>query len=77
MDFYKAMVNSDEKNTKEALHTFIRRIITGIIVFFIPTLIDIALKFIDGYDGLTSSASQCQSCLFHPLDGCPTSSLGK
>lgn len=76
MDFYKALVNSDEKNTKDAIHIFMRRIISGIIIFFLPTLVDILLNFVDGYSGTKSNFDECQSCLLHPVNECPTSSVG-
>ena len=77
LDFYKAMVSNDEKTTKEAFYIFARRIIAGIIVFFIPTILDVILNLVDGYDGVESNASQCQSCLLHPLSECSTAKVGE
>ena len=78
LDFYKALISSDEKNTKEAFYIFAKRIIAGIIVFFIPTIINIIVTLIDGADGVKSKASQCQDCLVHPInkDKCSVENLG-
>ena len=70
MDFYKAMVNSDEKTTKEAIHIFARRIIAGIIVFFIPTIIGVILGLVDDYSATKNAHSKCQDCLLHPISKC-------
>jgi hypothetical protein len=46
IDFGKAVVSGDEKATKEAQSNFVKRIIYGVAIFFVPLLISLVLKLI-------------------------------
>ena len=54
----------------------IYRIIAGIIIFFVPTIVLFLFGLISGYRNDTSNVSDfetCQSCILEPWD-CPVSS---
>ncbi len=78
-DFAKAAVSSDDKANKTALSSLVRRIIIGVVIFFIPTVINLVINMIDSSInsdlGEGSKFSNCSSCLLDPIDGCDGASL--
>ena len=64
VDFTKASIASDDKALSKATNFLIKRVIAGIIVFFIPTIIISILNFI----GLNESDNfpSCTNCIFYP-----------
>ena len=46
IDMFKAMASGDEKKTKEAQRTFIRRLIYAVVAFLIPFIIRLVFSFI-------------------------------
>lgn len=46
IDMFKAMTSGDEKKTKEAQKTFIRRIIYAVVAFLIPFIISLVFTFV-------------------------------
>ena len=54
MDFAKAAISSSDKANSEALSSLIRRIIAGVIIFFIPTVISFGISLIDGFSKFQS-----------------------
>ena len=51
VDFSKAVIAQDEKTMKEAQNHAIKRIIIGVVIFFIPTLINILLDLAGNISG--------------------------
>ena len=77
IDFTKALTSSDDKAVKDAFGKLVRRIIAGVIVFFIPTIFNFAFSLIDEMNE-QSEFSQCSSCLFTPFNGgCSYTKLGR
>ncbi len=48
IDILSAVTSGDEKNMKDAQSKAVKRLIIGIVIFFIPTFINLLLKWI-GY----------------------------
>lgn len=46
IDMFKAMASGDEKKTKEAQRTFIRRLIYAVVAFLIPFIIRLVFNFV-------------------------------
>ena len=46
IDMFKAMTSGDEKKTKEAQRTFIRRLIYAVVAFLIPFIIRLVFSFV-------------------------------
>ena len=46
IDMFKAMTSGDEKKTKEAQKTFIRRLIYAVVAFLIPFIIGLVFQFV-------------------------------
>lgn len=54
LDFGKAVIASKEDEMKKAQLTFVKRIIIGISIFFVPTILDILMYFMDMILGYTT-----------------------
>ena len=68
IDFVKALTNPEEKADKEAINMFVKRLIIGIIIFLIPTILDLLLNFVDGAEDTSKGFSACTTCMFNPFD---------
>ena len=68
LDFSKALISEDDKVTKETAIKFAKRIISGVVIFFIPTVLNFIFSLIDDIDKTTSKYEGCTACLFNPLD---------
>ena len=67
VDFGKAVISDDEKSLSKATAALIRRIIAGVAIFFIPTLIQALLNFIEVTGGLEKSDTfnACTECVLN------------
>ena len=65
IDFAKATVSSDDKGIKNAAMSLFRRLIVGIAIFFIPTIVSVAFNLIDNVANL-EGIEECEECLFNP-----------
>ena len=68
IDFAKAVINTGDKASKEAVTMLVKRLIIGVIIFLLPTILDVLLGFIDGAEENSDSFSTCTHCLFDPFD---------
>ncbi len=51
VDVARAVIAQDDKAVKEALSSSIKRIIIGVVVFFVPTIINVLLEFAGNISG--------------------------
>ena len=67
IDYFKAVTSSDEEALSKATESLIRRIISGVIVFLLPTIIWSIINLLDITDGIhdldDSSFGVCTRCL--------------
>lgn len=67
IDFFKAVISDDEKAISKATQSLIRRLISGVIVFFIPSILWALLNVIDITDGIhnlnNSEFGICTKCI--------------
>ena len=66
IDFAKAALSGDDKSTKEAAVQFSKRVLIGLIVFFIPTILDFFLSLISGASETASKYNNCTNCILNP-----------
>lgn len=78
VDFGKAVISSDEKNINKAASSLIRRILAGLAIFFIPTIIFAILNLteVSNENNKQGSFVECTKCMFDPINSCGTSSGG-
>lgn len=74
IDFTKAMIASDPNEIKNAFSMLIKRVLAGIIVFFIPTIVGFVFSLVDNsgtqdsFECLTNCIKANKSCTI-PNDG--------
>lgn len=56
LDLYKGIINPNDDNIKNVI---IKRIFAAVIIFFIPTLVNILLGFMEGITGMSFNYSEC------------------
>lgn len=78
IDLGKATVSSDDKAISKASKTLLRRLITGIIIFFIPTIVKVLFSLVAGFnDDIKNDYENCVVCLTDPYNECDTSYEGE
>jgi len=66
MDFGKAVVGSDEKVIQGALKSLGMRIVAGLFIFFIPSIIMWLFSLVAAYQNADDGFSTCESCILKP-----------
>lgn len=66
IDFAKAAISGDDESTKKSAVMFMKRILIGLIIFFIPTVIDFLLSLVNGVSDVAKQYENCSNCLLNP-----------
>ncbi len=77
IEFGKAAITSDDKAMNKGLHSLIKKIVIGVAIFFIPTIIQFVFSLIGGFNTLESDYMNCVNCLTSPNNACDTSYQGE
>jgi len=72
IDFGQAVIASDETAIQKAARMLVIRLAAGVIIFFIPTVINTAMGLVSSWQKVDSAFGKCTECLFEPSD-CPVS----
>lgn len=76
IDFGKAALSGDDKANVTTITTLGRRLIIGVLIFFIPTIIDFFLGLVDGTKESASKYGTCTKCMLEPFsDTCKPQNL--
>ncbi len=62
----KAILTGDDKDTKKAFGLIVRKLIAGIIIFFVPTIINVVLNLVNELDIVQNKFELCSNCVFNP-----------
>ena len=65
IDFAKAVASSDDKAIKSAAMALLRRLIVGVCIFFVPTVVSVIFGLIDNVADL-DGIEECEECLLKP-----------
>ena len=68
IDLGKAVVGSKDDEIKKAAKSLGMRVLAGIVIFFVPTIVGFAFSLADGFNA-DVDYSVCQACITNP-DGC-------
>ena len=68
IDFSKASMQQKEDEMKKAQSLFVKRIISGVLVFFVIAIVQFAFKIISDASG-ESSYLDCMTCFVNGVDG--------
>lgn len=76
IDFFRAIMSNDEKAISVSTKSFIRRLIAGIVIFLVPTIVYALLDVLSSSIGDTefNEYITCTKCVFNPSD-CNTEGL--
>lgn len=66
LDFFKAIMSSDDNAIKKASASLIKRLIAGVVIFFIPTVVTVILGFIEDTSESLEAMKECETCLLDP-----------
>ncbi|HOP65471.1 MAG TPA: hypothetical protein PLX66_00375 [Bacilli bacterium] len=66
IDLGKAVVAQNEEDIKKGTQLIIKRVMAGIIIFFLPTVVNLIFKFVSGYSSVVSNNSGCVECVMKP-----------
>ena len=66
LDFGKAVTGGDTKNIKDSFSKFGIRVIAGLIIFFIPTIVMWVFKLVTEYKNQAGKFEVCQTCILSP-----------
>lgn len=64
--FYNGVKSGKEEEVQKCAQTLGKRILTGIIIMLLPTILDIALSTVNEWTNYESEYEMCTECLFHP-----------
>lgn len=64
IDFSKAVIASNNDEIQKSTKALVTRILAGIFIFFIPTIVNFAFSLVRNAD---TSYGNCRVCLFEPL----------
>lgn len=68
IDLGKASLSGDDKAMKDATVQFAKKVLIGLIIFFIPTVLDFFLSLIDGTTEISNKYRGCTECILNPSD---------
>ncbi len=66
MDFIKAAASLKQDELPKAIKTVLVRVLAGVIIFLVPTIVNFVFVFIDDWNEYSTSYSECTTCLFNP-----------
>ena len=73
VELSKAVLSSDEKAIRVSATNLFKKIIIGVIIFFIPTVINFAFYLVSDFLNVSSEYDNCFNCLTSPNSKCNTS----
>ena len=66
--FAKAALSNDDKAMMDAAVMFGKKVLIGLIIFFVPTILDFGLSLISGVSDTMQKFEPCTKCIFSPND---------
>ncbi len=66
MDFYQSVVSDKPDELNKYVQKFMKRIILGILVFFIPTILNTFMTLVSDYSEVASKYEDCIKCALKP-----------
>lgn len=67
MSLVSVITNGKPEELQKKVRQLVISLIAGVIIFFIPIVVDVIFGFINGYDsGITEDSKICTACIFEP-----------
>lgn len=64
MDFFKAVTAGKDEEIKKSVKTFALRVLAGVVIFFLPTIVSFIFSMIDSWAEFEGDFNACQRCVF-------------
>ena len=73
IDLGKAVISSDDKAVSKAAKSLLNRVIAGICIFFVPTIVSILFKMVGSFGEVKDQFDICANCISNPTNSkkCP------
>ena len=67
IDLGKAVISSDDKAVSKAAKSLLNRVIAGICIFFVPTIVGFAFKMVGSFgESAENQFEYCSACVSNP-----------
>lgn len=66
VDLGKAVISSDDKAVSKAAKTLLNRVIAGVCIFFIPTIVGLVFKMVGAFGEVKDEYDYCAACVSNP-----------
>ncbi len=66
IDLGKAIISSKDDEIKKSVKSLTMRVIAGLIIFFIPTIINLVFMLVDDWNKYSTDYSNCSKCVQNP-----------
>ena len=73
IDLSKVVTSGEEKDIKDKTKSLAMRIIAGIIIFFVPSIVSTIFNLITSFAPAANDYKNCIKCISSPNDKCDTS----
>lgn len=73
VDLGKAVISSDDKAVSKAAKALLNRVIAGVCIFFVPTIISVIFKMVGSFGEIKDQYDICANCIASPTNSnkCP------
>ncbi len=68
IELAKAVTSSDDKALQLAIGSLVKRLIMGIAIFFVTTIVSFVFSLVEIAVPYLEKAEECEACLLHPND---------
>ncbi len=66
IDFFRAVIASKDDEIKKSMKSLLFRVISGVVIFFLPTIINLVFMLIDDWGNYRTDYSVCSTCVTNP-----------
>ena len=66
VDLGKAVISSDDKAVSKAAKSLLNRVIAGVVIFFVPTIVGAVFKMVGQFGEVKGEYDYCASCISNP-----------
>lgn len=71
----KAVISDDDKEIKTAVNSLIKKFITAVLIFFIPTIVSALFTIVNGFSDVEADYNVCIKCITSPTRGTCTNAV--
>ena len=72
----QAMISGEDKAVSKQAASFIKKFVVGIVIFFIPTIVNALFSLMETFLPFKSDYNNCLNCITSPRKKCDTSGVG-